>query len=296
MEHLQHFLLDLPPQEILAFLQAQIPYQIIGGVKFYQRKEIKDVLAYLRLVTNHRDLVSLKRVINEPARGVGEKSYQVLKDFVLQTNGTIAEFRQQLTEIKLSAKQYNAAQEFFRLLEEFILFEDEENLLSLMRLVIKKSGYEQWVRDGTEMGETRWENIEELFNVAAKYQKMPWQQGLQEFLEEIALMTDIDESDDAKDAVTFMSLHQAKGLEFDTVFLIGLEEGILPHSRALLNPSELAEEVRLAYVGITRARHNLYLIYAQTRRLFGNLQSFAPSRIIRSLPEEHVDFKIVRRF
>jgi DNA helicase II / ATP-dependent DNA helicase PcrA len=278
------------------FLQCRIPYQIIGGVKFYQRKEIKDVLAYLRLVTNHRDLVSLKRVINEPARGVGEKSYSVVRDYVLEHPLELPEFRTKLTEIKLSPKQYGAVQNFFLQLEEYTLFESEENLSSLMHLVLKKSGYETWIRDGTETGETRWENIEELFSVAAKYQKLPWQEGLEQFLEEIALMTDIDDTKDGKDLVTLMSLHQAKGLEFDTVFLVGLEEGILPHSRTLLNPSELSEEIRLAYVGITRARRNLYLVYAQQRRLFGNLQSFPPSRIIRGLPEDRITFKVINRY
>jgi DNA helicase-2/ATP-dependent DNA helicase PcrA len=278
------------------FLQAQIPYQIVGGVKFYQRKEIKDTLAYLRLIVNHKDLVSLKRVINEPARGVGEKSYQVLRDFVLNTEGDLGTFRLKVAEIKLSPKQYNAVQNFFRLIEEFTIFGEEENILSLMRLMLKKTGYEAWLRDGTEEGENRWDNVEELFNVAAKYQAMPWKEGLEQFLEEVALMTEVDSHNDEKDQVTFMSLHQAKGLEFDTVFLIGLEEGILPHSRSLLNPTEMAEEVRLAYVGITRARRNLYLIYAQARRLFGQLQSFPPSRILKSLPEDKVDFKVINRW
>lgn len=278
------------------FLQCRIPYQIVGGVKFYQRKEIKDVLSYLRLVINHRDLVSLKRVINEPARGVGEKSYSVVKDYVLDHPMELSEFRVKLAEIKLSPKQYNAVQNFFLQLEEYMLFEPEENLSSLMRLVLKKSGYETWIRDGTETGETRWENIEELFSVASKYQNLPWQEGLEQFLEEIALMTDIDNTEDGKNVVTFMSLHQAKGLEFDTVFLVGLEEGILPHSRTLLNPSELSEEIRLAYVGITRARRNLYLVYAQQRRLFGNIQAFPPSRILRGLPEDKITFKVVNRY
>jgi DNA helicase-2/ATP-dependent DNA helicase PcrA len=163
---------------------------------------------------------------------------------------------------------------------------EEENILSLMRLVLKKTGYEAWLRDGTDEGENRWDNVEELFNVAANYQNLPWKEGLEQFLEEVALMTEVDSSKDEKDQVTFMSLHQAKGLEFDTVFLIGLEEGILPHSRSLLNPTEMAEEIRLAYVGITRARRSLYLIYAQARRLFGQLQSFPPSRILKGLPED----------
>ncbi|MDB4940410.1 MAG: ATP-dependent helicase PcrA [Candidatus Doudnabacteria bacterium] len=278
------------------FLQAKIPYQIIGGVKFYQRKEIKDTLAYLRLIVNYKDLVSLKRVINEPARGVGEKSYQVLKDFIFNSEYDLATFRVKVAEIKLSPKQYNSVQSFFLLIEEFTIFDEEENILSLMRLVLKKTGYEAWLRDGTDEGETRWENVEELFNVAANYQNLPWKDGLEQFLEEVALMTEVDSSKDEKDQVTFMSLHQAKGLEFDTVFLIGLEEGILPHSRSLLNPVEMAEEVRLAYVGITRARQHLYLIYAQARRLFGQLQSFPPSRILKGLPEDRIDFKVINRW
>ena len=279
------------------FLQSKIPYQIIGGVKFYQRKEIKDVLGYLRLTVNYRDLSSLKRVINEPARGVGDKSYQVLRDFILQEEQKdLALFRERLQKIDLATKQFNAVQNFFRLIEEFTLFKESGDILELMRLVTKKTGYETWLRDGTDQGETRWENVEELFNVAARYQNLPWQQAAEEFLEEVALMTDADNAGNAKDSVTMMSLHQAKGLEFDTVFLIGLEEGILPHSRSLLNPTELSEEVRLAYVGITRARKSLYLIYAQARRLFGNFQSFSPSRIIRSLPQDRIDFKIITRY
>ncbi len=273
------------------FLQSKIPYQIFGGVKFYQRKEIKDVLAYLRLVLNYRDLVSLTRVMNEPARGIGEKSLEAIREFVLRNSLPLAEFREALREIQLLPKQYAATQQFFVFIEELALFEPSESLLSLMRLTIKKSGYEAWVRDGTEGGETRWENIEELFTVASRYQNMPWAEGLEAFLEEVTLMTEIDNADDAKDVVTMMSLHQAKGLEFETVFFLGLEEGILPHSRSLLSPTDLAEEVRLAYVGITRAKKHLYILYAQGRRLFGTFQHFMPSRILKGLPDEVLNFK-----
>jgi DNA helicase-2/ATP-dependent DNA helicase PcrA len=275
------------------FLQSKIPYQIFGGVKFYQRKEIKDVLAYLRLVMNYRDLVSLTRVMNEPARGIGEKSLEAIREFVLHHDLPLAEFREAIREIELLPKQYAATQNFFVFIEELALFGSEENLLSLMRLTIKKSGYEAWIRDGSEGGETRWENIEELFTVAGRYQNMPWAEGLQAFLEEVTLMTEIDNADDAKDVVTMMSLHQAKGLEFETVFFLGLEEGILPHSRSLLSPSDLAEEVRLAYVGITRAKKNLYILYAQGRRLFGTYQHFMPSRILKGLPDDVINFKAV---
>lgn len=282
-------------EEVL--IQAGIPYQIIGGVKFYERKEIKDMLGYLRLVLNFRDLVSLKRVINLPTRGIGDKSYQIIKKFLigyveqnndieLDNNHNLAKFRVVLAkDLALPPKQTQATENFFRLIESFTLLEPEEHLAGLLRLVFKKTGMETWLDDGTDQGQTRLENVKELFSVAEKLNHMPWQEGLPAFLEEVALVTEIDSLEDKNDAVTLMTLHSAKGLEFDNVFFVGLEEGILPHNRSLLDPKELAEEVRLAYVGITRAKKQLYLIYAQERTLFGNRQTATPSRILRALPE-----------
>ncbi len=290
-------------EEVL--IESGIPYQIIGGLKFYERKEIKDVLAYLRLTVNYRDLVSLKRVINEPARGIGEKSYEVIRKIVMaESRGVnndnndnynarraeLAEFRSKLKEHSFGPKISAAVDNFFELVDRFNHLAEEESLQSLMRLIVKRTNYEEWLRDGTEMGEGRWENVEELFTVAEKFSGAPWKEGLEQFLEEVALITEIDTSDDSKDAVTLMTLHSAKGLEFDTVFLVGLEEGILPHSRSLLNPSELSEEVRLAYVGLTRARHHLFLTYAQSRRAFGNFQYNQPSRILRALPKDKIKY------
>ena len=271
------------------FLQSQIPYQIIGGVKFYQRREIKDVLAYLRLVVNPRDVVSTKRVINEPPRGIGEKSLGVITDFLLEGTGDV-----HVQDVSLGTRQSAGAKSFYELLAACAALDASESVSSLIRLVIKRSGYEQLLRDGSTDGESRWENVQEIFNVAGRYGHLPWREGLDDFLEEVALMTDADATRGvASDCVTMMSLHQAKGLEFDTVFLIGMEEGILPHSRSLLNPDELAEEVRLAYVGITRARRKLFLVYAQSRQLYGTRQSFAPSRFLRVLPEEKVNKKLM---
>jgi DNA helicase-2/ATP-dependent DNA helicase PcrA len=273
------------------FIEAGIPYQIIGGVKFYERKEIKDMLAYLRLVMNFRDLISLKRVINEPARGIGDKSYQTIKQFVVDfveanKEAGLGDLRDAVKSIKLPPKQFAATQNFFLLLEGFARLDSAETLLSLMRLVFKKSGLEEWLDDGTEQGKVRIDNVRELFTVATKWDGKPWEESLPEFLEEVALITEIDTLENAKDAVTMMTLHSAKGLEFDTVFFVGLEEGILPHSRSLLNPSELSEEVRLAYVGVTRARKDLYLLYARGRTVFGNFQYNAPSRILKALPPQ----------
>lgn len=272
-------------------IQAAIPYQIIGGVKFYERKEIKDMLAYLRLIQNYRDLVSLKRVINEPARGIGDKSYQIIKQFMVASRRDLdlKVFREVLPTVKLPPKQHVATLQFFWLIEDLGMLESEESLVSLLRLVFKKSGMEKWLNDGTEVGEIRSDNVKELFNVAAKFEGKPWIEALSEFLEEVALVTEVDSMQESSDMVTLMTLHSAKGLEFDVVFFVGLEEGILPHSRSLLNPAELSEEVRLAYVGITRARQQLYLLYARHRSLFGNTQAAIPSRILHALPEEHIE-------
>ncbi|MBI5530264.1 MAG: UvrD-helicase domain-containing protein [Candidatus Doudnabacteria bacterium] len=279
-----------------ALIEASIPYQIVGGLKFYDRKEIKDMLAYLRLVVNYRDLVSLKRVINEPPRGLGDKSYAVIRDFILNLNSGgkefgLKDFRTAFAEVKLQPKAYNSAIEFFAVLEELADFNDQFGLPELMRLITRRTGYERYVKDGSEKGDSRWENVEELINVAHKFKNLPWRQALQDFLEEVALLAEIDQKDDARDVVTLMTLHSAKGLEFDNVFFVGLEEGILPHSRSLINPDELSEEVRLAYVGLTRARKRLFLIYTQNRRVFGNLQINQPSRILKVLPKTAVEFK-----
>ncbi len=279
-----------------ALIEASIPYQIVGGLKFYDRKEIKDMLAYLRLVVNYRDLVSLKRVINEPPRGLGDKSYAVIRDFILNLNSAgkevpLKDFRAAFAEVQLQPKAFASAQEFFAVLEELADFNDKFALPELMKLITRRTGYERYIKDGSEKGESRWENVEELLNVAHKFKNLPWRQALQEFLEEVALLAEIDQKDDARDVVTLMTLHSAKGLEFDNVFFVGLEEGILPHSRSLINPDELSEEVRLAYVGLTRARKRLFLVYTHNRRVFGNLQINQPSRILKVLPKDKIDYK-----
>lgn len=260
-----------------AFISANIPYQIVGGLKFYERAEIKDVLCYLRLVVNPNDLISLKRVINKPARGVGPKSFEQLKDALLEKDDKL------LAEI--FAKR-PGIKSYFETLNHISSFEESGNILDLLKMVLKFSGYEQMIRDGSPEGESRWENIQELFNVAGSFRTLPWKEGLEKFLEEVALMTSADEADLDSPKVTLMTLHQAKGLEFENVFLVGLEEGILPHARSVLDPKDIAEEVRLMYVGVTRARQNLYLVYAQTRRQYGSRNMSVKSRILKAIPEE----------
>lgn len=279
-----------------ALIETSIPYQIVGGLKFYERKEIKDMLSFLRLVVNFRDLVSLRRVINEPPKGLGDKSYATIRDFILNlTDGektlSLGQFRMSFKEVALPAKQWQSAQDFFAVLDEICGLNDDRPLPELIQLVSRKTGYEKYIRDGSEKGESRWENVKELINVAHKFGRLPWRQGLQEMLEEVALLAEIDQKDEERDAVTLMTLHSAKGLEFDNVFFVGLEEGILPHSRSLINPDELSEEVRLAYVGLTRARKRLYLVYTHSRRVFGNVQISQPSRILKALPAENLEYR-----
>jgi DNA helicase-2/ATP-dependent DNA helicase PcrA len=298
------------------FIQAAIPYQIVGGLKFYERREIKDMLAYLRLVLNYRDLVSLKRVINEPPRALGEKSYLLIRDLIVDSGSgkkdiSLDKFLKALSALTLSSKAAAAAQEFFGLLSEISRMPKTASLSQVMKLLVRKTGYDKYLRDGTEMGETRWENVLELFGVAGKFsakggsasrsgsedpsgsrttggKALSWKDGALNLLEEVALLSEIDQKDEAKDSVTLMTLHSAKGLEFDNVFFVGLEEGILPHSRSLLQPNELAEEIRLAYVGLTRARQRLFLVLARSRRLFGEMQEARPSRVLKVLPKENL--------
>lgn len=308
------------------FMESAIPYQIVGGVKFYERREIKDLIAYLRLTVNYRDLVSLRRVINEPARGIGEKTYSIIRDLIMKESVSVkanspsfakasnfaeassdksegkqfpitnegeqlARFRNQLREVKFGPKIGKTIDSFFDLLDSFSSLEPGADFSSLLRLIVKRINFEDSLRDGTEQGEDRWENVRELFNVAKKFSGRPWREGLEEFLEEVSLITEIDELEGQKDSVTMMTLHSAKGLEYDTVFLVGLEEGLLPHSRSLLEPSELSEEIRLAYVGLTRARKNLFLTYAKRRLSFGNFNHNQPSRILRVLPPDKIIHK-----
>jgi DNA helicase-2/ATP-dependent DNA helicase PcrA len=261
-------------------IEASIPYQIVGGLKFYERKEIKDILSYLRLLINPNDLVSLKRVINVPPRGIGPKTFDLLKEALIEKD---EKELVKLLEVKPPLKH------FFETINLLTNLDESGNLLDLLRQVLKLSGYESFLRDGSEEGETRWENIQELFNVAGSFRGMNWKEGLTKFLEEVALMTTVDEMDLNSPKVTLMTLHQAKGLEFDTVFLVGLEEGILPHARSILDPKDIAEEVRLTYVGVTRAKKQLFLLCAQTRKQFGSRNISIPSRFLKAIPEELMD-------
>lgn len=284
-----------------AFIASGVPYQIVGGVRFYERKEVKDVLAYVRLALNYRDLVSLQRVINEPPRRIGEKTFQAVRELVFQESGRalsggtptpLEDFTEMLRGMNVGARACEAVLGFFDLIGRLQRLEPSGELRELLTAIVKLVGFERSLRDGTEMGESRWENVQELMAVAVKFGGVPWREGATQLLEEVALITDADEVQGDADKVTLMTLHAAKGLEFDTVFFTGLEEGVLPHTRSLTEPSELSEEVRLAYVGLTRAKRRLFLSFASARRSFGNLKHNLPSRILSALPKEGVEFQV----
>ncbi len=256
-----------------AMLQFGIPYHLVGAVKFYERKEIKDVLSFLRLLLNPKDLVSLSRAINIPPRGLGDKSFELISRGQFELLSARAKTAWELLAAKLESMRNTPA---------------DTNLVKIINILIKKFDLEDFYVDGTSEGDSRFENIKELMTVAARFSNKPWLEALSEFLEEIALYSATDEVGN-KGGVTLMTLHQAKGLEFDTVFMVGLEEGILPHMKSLESGQDIGEEIRLAYVGFTRARKNLYLINAYTRRIFGASYTLKPSRVLKAVPEELIE-------
>jgi DNA helicase-2/ATP-dependent DNA helicase PcrA len=271
-----------------AFIRTGLPYKLVGATRFYARREIKDVLAYLRLIHNPTDSVSLARVINVPPRGIGRKTLDQLERAarergvpaweVLQNLGTSAK------ESPFGARALKALGSFAGVLKAWLQMADELSVVQLMDAVLERSGYRTYVLDGTEEGRERWDNILELRAVAADYEDMT----LTEFLADVALVSDVDNLSDEVDAPTLLTLHAAKGLEFPVVFITGLEEGILPHQRSFDDPEEMAEERRLVYVGVTRAKDRLYLTRVFRRALRGQSDVADPSRFLDDIPAELV--------
>ena len=260
-------------EEIL--LERNFSYKIVGGIRFYQRKEIKDMVAYLRWLLNPKDLLSLKRIINIPPRGVGPRT------FLLYLEG------------KLSTLPKKAAEELARFGKLAKSMRERIKTIpptALLKELVKSIRYREYLEDGSN-AEERWENIQEFVNLAQKYDDLPPSAGAEKLLEDIALMTDADESGPGKEAVRLMTLHAAKGLEFSVVFMVGLEEGIFPHARSLFNPQELEEERRLMFVGITRAKNKIFLSFALRRAHFGSIQVNAPSRFISEIPDHLIEVR-----
>jgi len=267
----------------------RVPYTIFGGMKFYERKEIKDILAYLRVLVNPKDSVNLKRVFNVPPRGLGTKSEESLEAFASEYEIPLYEAMGRVSEVAvLNSGAKKKIQEFHALMERLKAeVAGAQGLAPVLEKVIDDTGYREMLEtEGTVEAEGRLENLDELLNVAADFEKSNPDLKIADFLDQIALAGDTDNYDPAQGMVPMMTLHLAKGLEFPVVFLVGMEEGLFPHSRSLDNPEEMEEERRLCYVGVTRARKNLYLTLAARRRLYGGEQFNLPSRFLEEMPEE----------
>jgi DNA helicase-2/ATP-dependent DNA helicase PcrA len=267
------------------FVRYGIPYRVVGGVRFYDRKEIKDIIAYLRLIFQPEDRVSFERIVNVPTRGLGARSLQNFTGWMQFENLSL---QQALGQVKdcpdLTPKAKSALFELGELLDSLRTVMADASVSGLIDSLLRRIGYLQMLDDGTPQGEARQENVKELLSVAQEYSDV----GLDGFLEEVALVSDLDGADFSGEAVTLMTLHAAKGLEFPVVFMIGMEETIFPHSRALYDQSEMEEERRLCYVGMTRARQELYLTCATGRMLYGGVQHNPPSRFLSEIDANFV--------
>jgi DNA helicase-2/ATP-dependent DNA helicase PcrA len=259
------------------FVHYGIPYRIVGGVRFYDRKEIKDVMAYLRLIYQPEDFVSFERVVNVPTRGIGAKSLQNFTEWRNENGLKLYDGLNKVRECPgLPAKAQSGLSELADIINSYRAQMEELAPSALIDGLIRRLDYLRYLSDGTPQGEARIENVRELLTVAAQYHDV----GLVGFLEEVSLVSDLDRADFGSNAVTLMTIHAAKGLEFPVVFMTGLEEGIFPHSRALYNANELEEERRLMYVGMTRAKQELYLMHAMSRTLYGGRLANPPSRFL----------------
>ena len=274
-----------------ALIKRALPYTMVGGTKFYDRKEIKDVLAYLRVLYNPFDDLSLLRIINVPKRSIGATTVSKLQDYARE-NGT--SLFMTLTQLHLvdtiKGKTKEKLEEFGILIFTLVAEMDDKSVLDILEAILDRTGYLAQLEESTDpQDQARAENIGELLSVAKDFQDTNPTGTVEDFLEQVALVNDVDSFEQEESKVTLMTLHAAKGLEFPIVFLGGLEEGLFPHSRTLMNPEEIEEERRLAYVGITRAEKELYISNATTRTVFGRTSSYLPSRFIDEIPAELVE-------
>lgn len=278
-------------EEVL--LKSNIEYSIVGGIKFYDRKEIKDILAYLRLIANPDDDISLQRVINVPKRGIGSGSVDKIANFAQLHEMSMFEALESIELIGLSPKITKGAIEFRDLVKNYTQMQEYLSVTELVEELLEKSGYrDMLIAEKSIEAQSRLENIDEFLSVTKNFEEASEDKSLIAFLTDLALVADIDKLDDdgeKAESVVLMTLHSAKGLEFPVVFLLGLEEGVFPHSRSLMEESEMEEERRLAYVGITRAEEELYITNAQMRTLFGRTNMNPPSRFIKEIPADLLD-------
>lgn len=277
-----------------ALISSGFPYHIVGGIKFYERREIKDILAYLKFITNSSDLISFERIYNTPPRGIGKIALdKILKE---DPNNILNGLKRAASDKSIQTKQIIALKTFGNLLNKLIEKTDDNNLTSFIKYVIKSIGYENYLRGGisksADNADERIENLKELLTVAKKYNNSEsCSEGMAKFLEEIALLQDLDKIKNTDNKITLMTMHASKGLEFPIVFIVGLEEGLFPHSRTLINPSEIEEERRLCYVAITRAKEQLMLTFTKYRNIFGSTQANLPSRFLGEIPAHLTSFE-----
>lgn len=268
------------------FMRYNIPYQIVGGVRFYERKEIKDMLSYLRFIIQKNDQVSFERIVNLPPRGIGSGSLEGLKKYC-QTNDTnLSKALENYADIeKISAQAKKGLSRFNEIIENLRAKLSQQKVSDFVETTMKKSGYLDYLNENSLINSDRIENLKELISVAKAFDNL----SLADFLNEVSLLADIDSHSSKNNSVTLMTLHSAKGLEFDTVFIVGVEENLFPHSRSIMDNAELEEERRLMYVGMTRAKRKLFLINVTSRMIYGNTQYNSPSRFLADIPDNLVE-------
>lgn len=274
-------------EEILR--REDIPYKIVGGVKFYERKEIKDILAYLRLIYNNSDNISLKRIINEPKRGIGKTSIDSISEIADKNKLSMFQVIKNAEQYGLNRVCANS-REFIAVIEKLTQESNQIKISYLVKEILYKTGYLKALEtENTLESENRIQNLEEFISAVMEFEEEFAENGVAEFLESITLSSDIDNIEEQQDSVTLMTLHMAKGLEFPVVFLVGMEEGLFPGYKSISEPKELEEERRLCYVGITRAKYNLFLTCAKQRTMFGSTTCNQVSRFIKEVPKELVE-------
>ena len=274
------------------FIHRGIPYRIVAGLRFYERKEIKDLLAYLRLLANPLDNYSFKRIINVPKRGIGPGTIAKLEQYAQAQDVSLLQALDQINEITTLTQKYKRELTVFRdLYRKWRQSMAAQSVTEIAAMVLEDSGYRQMLlAERTVEAEARLENLNEFMSVTRQFDQAEENQGLELFLEQIALMSEVDNYDQEADAVSLMTLHAAKGLEFPVVFLVGMEDGVFPSARSIWEPGQLEEERRLAYVGLTRAKEQVYLTCAYRRTLFGNTSENPISMFVKEIPDSLLEF------
>jgi DNA helicase-2/ATP-dependent DNA helicase PcrA len=272
------------------FIHANLPYKIFGGVNFYSRREIKDILAYLKLINNPMDSVAAQRIINTPRRGIGDTTIQKIVEFSNETGIPFLECLREDDLIKSLGARGKRVTEFLHLMDEFIAASSDVPVPELIELIMDKTDYIGDLESNTDNYEERFDNVRELLSKAMEFMNSAEDKSLSAFLEDVSLVADIDNHNESDEAITLMTLHSSKGLEFNCVFLMAFEEGVFPGYRAVMSGDrdEIEEERRLCYVGITRAKKNLIITSASSRMLAGQTNYNQPSRFLKEIPQEYI--------